>query len=88
MFRSFIRSAALAVPLLFTLSTAPAWADRDRGHDQGQNRGQGHERDRGNGHGQHGHNVPELDTSVAASAAVLLIGGVFVILGRRRSQKA
>lgn len=61
----------------------PDWAgNASAGKAYGKDKGENHP-GRGRGH-QRGHAVPELDTSVAASAAVLLIGGVFVILGRRR----
>lgn len=75
--RTFLVLSALFVALL---ASAPAEAG-NRGH---------HRRWR-DGHHQprptpprHNRGVPELDGSSAASAAVLLGAGVFVILGRRR----
>jgi hypothetical protein len=51
----------------------------------GPGKGVGHHTDnRGNsGHPARGH-VPELDPGMAGSAAVLLVGGTLVLLGRRR----
>jgi hypothetical protein len=66
------------------------------GHqDDGTDDAQGGHADHGNGHGfGHGpgdddtgdHSVPELDTKTAATGAAVLVGGVLVLLGRRRKK--
>lgn len=49
-----------------------------------ENRGKPHDSYINRGHRGGPHAVPELDRTIAGSAAVLLVGGIFVILGRRR----
>ncbi len=69
--RTLLVTSALGFALL-----ASAPADAGTGGEQ-----QGHRRPP---RGRHHRGVPELDGAAAASAAVLLGAGVFVILGRRR----
>lgn len=90
-----LRALVLSAPLAAAFVIAsPALAGRpDHSHDETDT----HEHQNGAGHSGHGNGygnghhktrgVPELDTSVAGSAAVLLGGGVFVLLGRRRASK-
>jgi hypothetical protein len=87
---------SLALGLVFV---SPALADHKPGHHtppghtpggfsdprhEGPGQGVGHHTgDRGNsGHPAYGH-VPELDPGLIGSAAVLLIGGMLVLRGRR-----
>lgn len=77
----FIFGAGMAVADAQGVRPDPA-GSASAGKAHGKDKGKDHP-GKGGGH-KRGHAVPELDTSVAASAAVLLIGGVFVILGRRR----
>lgn len=73
------RALLLSLPLLGALLVAVP-ADAGRPHSSDQGNGEGHRRGKTRG-------VPELDRTVAASAAVLIGGGVFVILGRRRAKR-
>jgi hypothetical protein len=95
------RLSNLLLPLTLAL-VASTWGASafagppDHGHDETDT----HPHQNGNGHDGHGNGwgnghhknndgvagVPELDKSVAGSAAVLLGGGVFVILGRRKKR--
>lgn len=88
---------ASATALVGLLWATPALADRNPSHDppgqvgfsdprhEGPGLGLGHHPyNRGNSnHPAYGH-VPELDPGLLGSAAVLLIGGVLVLHGRRK----
>lgn len=91
------RLSSFVLPLFVALVAVPVLADPpDHTHDEtdthDHQNGEGHEgHGNGWGNGHHKNNddvagVPELDKSVAGSAAVLLGGGVFVILGRRKKR--
>ncbi|MBI1944479.1 MAG: hypothetical protein HYS27_02215 [Deltaproteobacteria bacterium] len=73
------RALLLSLPLFGALLVAVP-ADAGKPHRGNHGNGEGHHRGKPRG-------VPELDRTVAASAAVLIGGGVFVILGRRRAKR-
>ena len=89
------RVTLFVLPLYLALVALPALATPpDHSHDETDTHthqnGAGHD-GHGNGWGNGHHKddvagVPELDKSIAGSAALLLGGGVFVILGRRKKR--
>lgn len=83
MLKSFRSITAMGVVLGVTMISGSALADgRDRGGDRDRDRDRDHERD------PNPRAVPEISGTQAGGALTLVLGGVAVVLGRRRRKTA